>query len=189
MIKGCKNSQQALILPTTGTSLNEAIAALTALIWRRAHLEYEICEDERIAAHFGNKTALLQQTLASHHAALALNSDNLDIQFNTAQVTGSLAEHLLGEGEEVAMENSARQMLEEAADLFTNCLVAQQRQYEEMASELVNLQNEETGDANVEMDAPVEVHTSKDTDTSSLASSAAREGATVDEAVTRDVIF
>lgn len=146
-----------------------------------------------MAPHLGSKIALLQETLASHRAALMLNRDNLDIQFNTGQVLSSLAEVLLENEAEVEAKTSARAVLEEAADLFANILAAQQREYEQMALQWKNLQNEQSDapadDGGVSLIADTGTDVEKNIDAASEGSSATGEWATVEEALSPEVIL
>ncbi|OAG06844.1 uncharacterized protein CC84DRAFT_1163148 [Paraphaeosphaeria sporulosa] len=163
------------------------------LAYNKAHLEYQACEDERVGPHLGNKITLLQETLASHRAAFLLNRDNLDVQFNTGQVLSSLAEALLEDEAEAEGKASARVLLEEAADLFANVLAAQQREYEQMALQWKNMQNEQ-GDASlddggVRLDVGTGTGKQMDADAASEGSSAAGEWATVEEALSPEVIL
>lgn len=102
---------------------------------------------------------------------------------------GSLAEELLENESDGTTKFSARRMLEEAAELFTNCLAVQQRQYEEMMSELAYLQNKQSDGAERDINAHTAEINSKDMDTSTGASSEAGEWATVEEAVTPTVML
>jgi hypothetical protein len=142
-----------------------------------------------VAPHLGNKIALLKETLISHRAACALNRDNLDIQFNTGQVLSSLAEALL---ESEAEKDSARALLEEAADLFANCLASQQREYEQMALQWKTLQTEQSDSIPDDADMKTNhagMDVEKNADTASEASSGAGEWATVEEALSPEVIL
>ncbi|KAJ4286301.1 hypothetical protein N0V90_013335 [Kalmusia sp. IMI 367209] len=162
------------------------------LAYNKAHLEYQSCEDDRIVAHLGDRIALLHETLASHRAAFALNGENLDIQFNTGQVLVSLGEALLDAGTDPAAKASAQTFLEEAAEVFTQCLAAQQRQYEQMRLELANVQEEQssmsrdTADPIKNKIAEADVQ-EENMDTSD--SPATTEWATVEEALTPEVIL
>lgn len=152
-----------------------------------------MCEDERVSPHLeGTKSARLQETLASHRQALALNSDNLDVQFNTGQVLGSLAETLLEDEADMGTKMDAGALLGEAVEFFTNCLAAQQRQYEQLSSELAEMQKM-NGDAlpddsetTMEADTRMEVRNESE---ASPASESAGEWATVEEALTPEVIL
>lgn len=166
---------------------------LELLTIKRAHLEYQACEDERVAPHLGDRIALLQETLASHRAAFLLNRDNLDIQFNTGQVLSSIAEAQLENDAEVDAKSSARVVLEEAADRFANVLAAQQREYEQMALQWNSMQNGQA-DASLQgggfrLDIDTETREEKNADASSVGSPAAGEWATVEEALSPEVIL
>jgi hypothetical protein len=110
------------------------------LTLRRANLEYSLTEDERILPHLGSRTALLEETLNSHRHAISLNPSNADILFNTAQVLTSLAEAGLEDGTQEAAKTPARNLLEEAVDIFTGCLQKQQQEYEQMQAEIAKAQ-------------------------------------------------
>ncbi|KAF2087754.1 hypothetical protein K490DRAFT_65593 [Saccharata proteae CBS 121410] len=63
------------------------------LAYNKAHLEYQIAQDMRIAVHFGPSVSeLLQRALESHEYALALDTSNTDLIFNMAQVLSDLAD-------------------------------------------------------------------------------------------------
>jgi hypothetical protein len=146
-----------------------------------------------VAPHLGSRIALLQETLTSHRAACALNRNNLDIHFNTGQVLSSLAETLLGSETEAKEDVSARALLEEAADLLGNCLAAQQREYEQIALQWKTLQLEESDsipdDADIKTNLNAGMNVEKEADTASEASSGAGEWATVEEALSPEVIL
>ena len=106
----------------------------------RANLQYTITEDERIVSQFGNRIALLEETLSSHRVAVALNPANTDILFNTAQVLTSLAEAGLETMTQAAGKQDARPLLEEAVDIFTKCLANQQQEYAQIQAEIAKVQ-------------------------------------------------
>ncbi|KAJ4383883.1 hypothetical protein N0V86_000726 [Didymella sp. IMI 355093] len=110
------------------------------LAYNKANLEYSLTEDERILPHLGSRTALLEETLNSHRHAISLNPSNTDILFNTAQVLTSLAEAGLEDGTQEAAKTPARNLLEEAVDVFTGCLQKQQQEYEQMQTEIAKAQ-------------------------------------------------
>ena len=131
--------------------------------------------------------------MTSHRAALLLQPENFDIQFNTGQVLSSLAEAFLDSEIDATAKASAREILEEACDLFSNCLAAQQKQYEQMSAELANLQAMQgeslAGDVDSTMNARAEVDTKEDTGNSTEQSSTTEEWATVEEVLTPEVIL
>ncbi|KAF1934093.1 uncharacterized protein M421DRAFT_112661 [Didymella exigua CBS 183.55] len=110
------------------------------LAYNKANLEYNLTEDERILPHLGSRTALLEETLNSHRHAISLNPSNTDILFNTAQVLTSLAEAGLEEGTQEAARTPARNLLEDAVDIFTGCLQKQQQEYEQIQTEIAKAQ-------------------------------------------------
>ncbi|KNG46237.1 hypothetical protein DDE82_008113 [Stemphylium lycopersici] len=110
------------------------------LAYNKANLQYTITEDERIVSQFGNRTALLEETLTSHRFAISLNPTNTDILFNAAQVLTSLAEAGLETSTQAAGKHDARRLLEEAVDIFTKCLESQQQEYSQMQTEIAKAQ-------------------------------------------------
>ena len=103
------------------------------LAYNKAVLQYQLTQDERIAALLGDHVDLLNETLQTHYYALKLDNENADILFNTAQVLTSLAEKL-DEGKS-GNEELAIRHLREAIELFSSCLRRQELQYEEMQTE------------------------------------------------------
>jgi hypothetical protein len=112
--------------------------------------------------------------------------------FNAAQVLTSLAEASLEYGTQGAGRAPARELLEEAVEIFTRCLESQQREYEQMQAEIakaqasgeyqeawegggVSLNNNEAQDEAAE--------------TASASSEAAGEWATVEEPLTPETIL
>ncbi|KAH9868445.1 hypothetical protein J1614_007517 [Plenodomus biglobosus] len=108
--------------------------------WRRANLELNLTEDERIVSHLGNRTALLEETLKSHRFAISLNPTNTDILFNAAQVLTSLAEAQLEVGTTASGKFEARPLLEEAVEIFTKCLEKQQQEYSQIQDAITKAQ-------------------------------------------------
>lgn len=91
-------------------------------------------------SQFGNRTALLEQTLDSHRFAVSLNPTNTDILFNTAQVLTSLAEARLESDTQEARKQDARPLLEEAVEIFKRCLDSQQQEYTQIQAEIAKAQ-------------------------------------------------
>ena len=91
-------------------------------------------------SQLGDKTALLEETLNSHRFAISLNATNTDILFNTAQVLTALAETVLESGAQANTKFEARQLLEEALDMFATCLASQQQEYAQMQAEIAAAQ-------------------------------------------------
>lgn len=107
---------------------------------KRANLEYNITEDERISPYLGNRIKLLEETLTSHRFAISLNTSNTDIRFNAAQVMTSLAEAQLESGTQQATKHEARPLLEEAVIIFTKCLEEQQQDYAQIQADIAQAQ-------------------------------------------------
>ena len=82
----------------------------------------------------------MERTLQSHRFALSLNPANTDILFNTAQVLTSLAEAQLEAGTTASGKYEARPLLEEAVQLFTQCLESQQQEYAQTQAEIAKAQ-------------------------------------------------
>ena len=91
-------------------------------------------------SQFGNRTALMEQTLDSHRFAVSLNPTNTDILFNTAQVLTSLAEARLESDTQEARKQDARPLLEEAVEIFKRCLDSQQQDYTQIQAEIAKAQ-------------------------------------------------
>lgn len=124
---------------------------------------------------------------------MSLNQANIDVQFNTGQVLSSLAETLLETEVDITTRNAAREMLEEACNLFTNCLGAQQRQYELTSSELAELQTKYGGSLPGDQSRMAESHAAVDAQNDMMEtageSSTTEEWATVEEALTPESIL
>jgi hypothetical protein len=155
------------------------------LITCRANLEYSITEDERILAHFGNRTTLLEETLNSHRHATSLNPSNTDILFNTAQVLTSLAEA----GMEAGTPDVARDLLEEAVDIFTRCLDKQQNEYQQMQAEIAKAQASGEYQEAWSGDRPQPAESEQDMEAASASSEAGGDWATVEEPLTPENIL
>ncbi|KAH6878143.1 hypothetical protein BKA58DRAFT_89594 [Alternaria rosae] len=110
------------------------------LAYNKANLQFIISEDERIISHFGNRTALLEETLMSHRFAISLNPTNTDILFNAAQVLTSLAEAGLEASSPATGKQDARLLLEEAVEILTRCLESQQQEYAQMQAEIAKIE-------------------------------------------------
>ncbi|KAF2192768.1 hypothetical protein K469DRAFT_554562 [Zopfia rhizophila CBS 207.26] len=155
------------------------------LAYNKANLEYNMSEDDRIVALLGNKIDLLEETLRSHRAAIALKPEDTDVLFNTGQVLASLADTLLESGSQEATKAPTRSMLEEAVDIFTKCLASQQQEHKEMQIEL------EKAKADGDYQEPLTAGgASQDTmETSPTSSEPPGEWATVVEPVTPETIL
>ncbi|KAF2691874.1 hypothetical protein K458DRAFT_381718 [Lentithecium fluviatile CBS 122367] len=159
------------------------------LAYNKANLEYNMCEDDRIVAQLGNKMALLEETLKSHRAAMALNTANTDVRFNTGQVLTSLVEAILESETQQVAKVTARTLLEEAVDLFTECLASQQQEYEQMTIEVAKAQAEQGFHEQEVMQQQNEATRQEDMETASTSSSAPGEWVTVEEPLTPEAIL
>ena len=158
----------------------------------RANLEYNMCEDDRIVAELGNKMALLEETLKSHRAAMALNAENTDVRFNTAQVLTSLAEGILESEAQQTAKVPARTLLEEAVDLFTTCLTSQQQEYDKLRTEFAEAQADQAVQEQEGLGQQENVggaSKEEDMETASTASSGPGEWAFVEEPLTPESIL
>ncbi|KAL6703801.1 hypothetical protein ACN47E_009100 [Coniothyrium glycines] len=160
------------------------------LAYNKANLEYNITEDDRIVAHLGNRTSLLEETLNSHRFAISLSPSNTDVLFNAAQVLTSLAEMQLEKGTQRTTKHEARPLLEEAVDIFTRCLASQQQEYARIQSEIAKAQaSGEYQEAwEGERQQPPSVQDG-DMDTVSSTSDTPGDWATVEEPVTLESIL
>jgi hypothetical protein len=136
--------------------------------------------------HFGDRTALLEETLSSHRFAISLNPTNTDILFNAAQVLTSLSEA----GAQAAGNHDARSLLEEAVNIFTKCLESQQQEYSQIQAEIAKAQaSGEYQEAwEGERQQPTEAQ-EEDMETGSSHSEAAGDWATVEEPLTPQSIL
>lgn len=157
----------------------------------RANLQYNMAEDDRIVAQMGNRIGLLEESLKSHRTAMALNVENTDVAFNTAQVLTSLAEAVLESETQQVARVPTRGLLEEAVELFTKCLASQQRAYEQMRIEIAKAQEEQADQEReiFQQEVPGDGKVGDDMDMSSTASSAGGEWATVEEPLTPGTIL
>lgn len=145
-------------------------------------------QDDRIAEILGRKLDLLQETLRSHRAAVSLDAENTDALFNTGQVLTSLAEELVEAGG-FDSHQQAKDLLKEASDIFTKCLLSQQQEYEQIQREMskaeaANDSSELMGELTLSEPTQPEVM-----DTSSAASDNAGEWATIVEPLTPEVLL
>lgn len=104
----------------------------------RARVQYEITQHPKLAAQLpAPLVKLLHIALQSHREALALQQDNADILFNTAQVLTSLAEAIT-ESKRPAEEQiqEALRYLREALELFQRCLALQELRYTESLEQI-----------------------------------------------------
>lgn len=95
------------------------------LAYNKAHLTFQLFQDERISPNLGDRVQVLEGALEAHRYALRLNEDNPDILFNTAQVLTSLAEES-GDVSDHSQKENVVQLLQEAVELFSSCLDRQE---------------------------------------------------------------
>ena len=156
---------------------------------RRANLQYTISEDERIISQFGNRIALLEETLTSHRFAISLNRTNTDILFNAAQVLTSLAEAGLETGTQAAGKHDARPLLEEAVEIFTKCLESQEQEYSQMQTEIAKAQASGEYREAWEGERQQQPEAQEDEKTESSDAEAPGDWATVEEPLTPEAIL
>ncbi|KAF2752280.1 hypothetical protein M011DRAFT_393524 [Sporormia fimetaria CBS 119925] len=157
------------------------------LAYNKANLEYNMIQDERIAAILSDPIGLLQEALQSHRAAVALDKDNLDVQFNTAQVLTSLSEALIERGPEG--KTSAKGMLEEAVSIFTKCLARQQDEYDQTQAAIAEVTASQNIEPEPQRAPPPPVAESQDVESSSSTTDGPVEWATVVEPITPDSLL
>lgn len=127
--------------------------------------------------------SVLEETLASHRYALALDQDNADTLFNIAQVLTSMAEEI--SKDDLISDTSPIKYLEEALELLQRCLILQQLRYtesQEQAAEAVRLA-EEYGKANMNVGEDFEAQST------SVAGPDQEQWASVIEPVTKDTLL
>lgn len=134
---------------------------------------------------------LLEETLKSHKTAMALNAENTDVMFNTAQVLTSLAEELESEiRTSDAVKEAIRVLLVEADELLTKCLASQQQEYEQMRIDIAKAQAEqEQQDPAQLQQGTAEASRQDDMETSSTTSSTPGDWAVVEEPLTPETIL
>lgn len=97
----------------------------------------------------------LQVALQSHREALALDQDNADVLFNTAQVLTSIAEALTEAKHPTDRQiQEALQNLREALELFQRCLVLQELRYTEAQEQIRMMESGEFGGAEQQIQEP-----------------------------------
>ena len=108
-------------------------------------MQYSITQYPILRAQFPSQpTALLQEALASHRRASALEPANNDVLFNTAQVLSSLVAAI----DEAGVNNTnldPSALLEEAIALFQRCLAQQELDYEQALAQAANYSAEDPG--------------------------------------------
>ncbi|KAL1962931.1 hypothetical protein VTN77DRAFT_9027 [Rasamsonia byssochlamydoides] len=108
------------------------------LAYNKARVQYEITQHPKLATQLpAPLVKILHIALQSHREALALQQDNADILFNTAQVLTSLAEALT-EAKRPTEEQiqEALRYLREALELFQRCLALQELRYTESQEQI-----------------------------------------------------
>ncbi|EEH34634.1 hypothetical protein PAAG_05683 [Paracoccidioides lutzii Pb01] len=103
------------------------------LAYNKARIQYRITQHPKLVTQLTAPIVeILHIALKSHRHALALQQDNADILFNTAQVLTSLAEAIT-EGRRASEQDTheASRYLQEALDLFQRCLSVQELQFTE----------------------------------------------------------
>jgi hypothetical protein len=152
-----------------------------------------MCEDDRIVAQLGDRMALLEETLQSHRAAMALHTENIDVRFNTAQVLTSIAEGFLEMYTSQNAKALARPRLEEAVELFTRCLASQQQEYEQIRNDLAaaaqTAQEDQEQQESIQQPIADETRNEDEMDEGSTTSSGPGEWATVEEPLTPETIL
>ncbi|KAF2756471.1 hypothetical protein EJ05DRAFT_539429 [Pseudovirgaria hyperparasitica] len=107
------------------------------LAYNKSRLLYDLADDARMSHHFDESSniALLRGALVSHRYALSLDNENTDVLFNTGQVLTTLSEALYDDDDE-NRENKSEQikLLDEAVQLFSDCLRRQEQDYEQTQS-------------------------------------------------------
>lgn len=150
----------------------------------RARAQFEMATHPVLVRQLqGPLISILEETLASHRYALALDQDNADTLFNTAQVLASIAEEI--SKDDSISDTSPINYLEEALQLLQRCLVLQQfcyTEFQEQAAEALRLA-EESGKANTHVDEDLEAQST------SVAGPDQAQWASVIEPVTKDTLL
>ncbi|EAU31172.1 conserved hypothetical protein [Aspergillus terreus NIH2624] len=117
------------------------------LAYNKARVQYEITQHPKLATQLSAPLIeALRITLQSHREALALDQDNADALFNTAQVLTSLAEAITDTKRPSEDRlNQAVKFLQEALELFQRCLLLQEMKYTEMQEQIRQIEAGELG--------------------------------------------
>ncbi|OJJ44873.1 hypothetical protein ASPZODRAFT_144206 [Penicilliopsis zonata CBS 506.65] len=117
------------------------------LAYNKARVQYETTQHPKLVTQLSAPLAdVLRITLQSHRDALALDQDNADVLFNTAQVLTSLAEATT-DTKHPADDQLAQaiQFLQEAIELFQRCLLLQELRYTESQEQIRLMEAEMSG--------------------------------------------
>lgn len=155
----------------------------------RARVQYEISQHPKLAKQLpAPQIQILQIALQSHRHALALNQDNADILFNTAQVLSSLAEALTeSKRPQQHQVQEALKYLQEALELFQRCLALQELRYTEAQEQMKQMQDGELEPAGDSGGVPIS-EDDAEVSTDSEEASREEEWAEVVEPVTKDTL-
>jgi len=103
---------------------------VVANILSRARVQLEIATHPLLVKQLqASVLSVLEEALASHRYALALDQDNADTLFNTSQVLTTIAEELAKDNSH--SDQDALQPLEEALELQNRCLSIQELKHEQ----------------------------------------------------------
>ncbi|RWQ94973.1 hypothetical protein C8Q69DRAFT_403315 [Paecilomyces variotii] len=132
------------------------------LAYNKARVQYEITQHPKLAKLLSAPLVkVLQVALQSHREALALDQDNADVLFNTAQVLTSIAEALTEAKHPSDRQiQEALQNLREALELFQRCLVVQELRYTEAQEQIRMMESGELGGAEQQMQEPEQAESS-----------------------------
>ena len=154
------------------------------LAYNKALLLYNITQDKRIVVQVGSLLDVLKEALDAHRYALALDQENADVLFNTAQVLTSFAEEMHDEADgDDDVKAQAISLLQEAVELFNSCLTRQEMEYTEM-QEIWEAQNQ-----NADEGVPLSSAAAAQSAANSTADDTPGEWATVKEAVTPNTLL
>ncbi|KAH8747710.1 hypothetical protein BGZ57DRAFT_916578 [Hyaloscypha finlandica] len=122
------------------------------LAYNKARLQYELTQHPKLLQQLpGSLLELLQTAIESSRYALKLNEQNADVLFNTAQALTSYVEAL----QDASNETDPLPFLEEALELFQECLEYQERQHrefrEQAAAAAAAVQETDTDDGGVSL--------------------------------------
>ncbi|KAH6682068.1 hypothetical protein B0J14DRAFT_229858 [Halenospora varia] len=157
------------------------------LAYNKARVQYELTQYPKLLKQLpGSLLDLLKTALDSSRYALKVQGDDADALFNTGQVLTSLAEVLnTGAGYDGDVQRSFK-LLEEAMEIFGNCLSIQEMQYAEFLAQLAQYNSGEVP----ESPAPTQPAPRDGPDTSASSSTSEKEEwATVITPVTKEVIL
>ncbi|TVY27778.1 UPF0656 protein [Lachnellula hyalina] len=113
------------------------------LAYNRGRLQYELTQHPKLLKELpGSLLDLLQVALESSKYALTLNGEDPDALFNTAQVLTSIVDTINEQGSAAYNPDQPSLLLQEALEIFAQCLKQQEAAYSAFQNQLRSDDNE-----------------------------------------------